>query len=296
MASHTRILSKLQHVNSARLNVGIPERGLSALAGGLAAIYGLTRRDKAGIALALIGGAAIYRGLSGSCAVYSALGVNTTKQAGAKPRVPIHEQITIARSPEEVYHFWRNFENLPKFMHHLESVRVSGERHSRWVAKAPAGTTVEWDAEIIDDVEQQLIAWRTLPGAQVAHSGEVQFQAAPDGQSTIVAVHMAYEPPAGPAGVVLAKLFGEEPSIQIRSDLQRLKALLEAGLPASATGVQASADVAPKPDQLGPRSTVTKALEDTFPASDPIAVTQTRDEEQNPPSEEQAIGLGKRIY
>lgn len=308
MASHTRILDNLQQVDTKRINVGMSERKLSALAGGLAAIYGLTRRDPFGLALALLGGAVVYRGLSGSCAVYSALGIDTTDEGGQKPRVPVREQITINLPPEEIYQFWRNFENLPKFMRHLKSVQVSGERHSHWVAKAPAGTTAEWDAEIVDDVENECISWRSLPGAQVENSGEVRFRPAPAGRGTELEVRMSYQPPAGPAGVLLAKLSGEEPSMQIHSDLKRLKSLLETGeIPTvdgqpsarahgEAHGSTARPDVAAKPNQLGPRNTVTKALEDTFPASDPLAVTQTPGDQQGIDTDEREIGIGKKIY
>ena len=137
--------------------------------------------------------------------------------------------ITIRRSPAEVYEYWRNFANLPQFMYHLESVEVSGETRSHWVAKGPAGTSVEWDAEIVEDAPGQLIAWRSIEGAAVRNSGVVGFAAAPAGQGTEVIVDIEYSPPGGAVGAVVAKLFGEEPEQQVRDDLRRFKQVLETG-------------------------------------------------------------------
>jgi uncharacterized membrane protein len=136
---------------------------------------------------------------------------------------------TINRPPEEVYHFWRNFENLPRFMTHLESVHVMDERRSHWVAKAPVGTTVQWDAEITEDRPNELIAWRSLEGADVENSGSVRFATAPGGRGTEVKVSLLYNPPGGSLGAGIAKLFGEEPEQQIKGDLHRLKQVMETG-------------------------------------------------------------------
>jgi Predicted integral membrane protein len=137
--------------------------------------------------------------------------------------------ITINRPPEEVYRFWRNLENLPRFMSHLESVQVIDEERSHWVAKAPAGMKVEWDAEIAKDVPNQLIAWRSLEGADVDNSGMVRFDRAPGGRGTEVRVEVVYNPPGGALGAGIAKLFGEAPEQQIKGDLRRLKQVLEVG-------------------------------------------------------------------
>ena len=137
--------------------------------------------------------------------------------------------ITVNQSPEEVYRFWRDFENLPRFMSHLESVRITGERRSHWVAKAPGGTTVEWDAEITKDVPGQLIAWRSVEGADVENSGVVRFDPAPGGRGTEVRVELIYNPPGGVIGAGVAKLFGEEPGTQIKGDLRRFKQVIETG-------------------------------------------------------------------
>lgn len=141
----------------------------------------------------------------------------------------VNKSIVINSSPEELYRFWRDFENLPRFMHHLESVRVTGEGRSHWVATAPAGTTVEWDAEITEDRPNELIAWRSLEGADVYNSGSVRFERAPGGRGTIVRVEIDYDPPGGKLGVAVAKLFGEEPELQVNADLRRFKQVIETG-------------------------------------------------------------------
>jgi uncharacterized membrane protein len=130
---------------------------------------------------------------------------------------------------EEIYSFWRNFENLPQFMYHLESVQVLGSGRSHWVAKAPGGATVEWDAETIEDRPNERIAWRSLPDADVTNSGSVEFRRAPGDRGTEIHVEIQYEPPAGKLGTLVAKLFGEEPSQQVGDDLRRLKQVLETG-------------------------------------------------------------------
>jgi uncharacterized membrane protein len=149
--------------------------------------------------------------------------------APAADALRVEKAITINRPPEEVYRFWRDFENLPRFMNHLESVRVTGDGRSHWQAKAPAGRSVEWDAEIADDRPNQLIAWRSLDGADVRNSGSVRFSRAPGDRGTEVKVTLDYAPPAGVVGATIAKLFGEEPERQLRDDLFRLKQVLETG-------------------------------------------------------------------
>ena len=158
-----------------------------------------------------------------------------SEKANGSPRLPKDEKthvaksITIKRPVEEIYGFWRNFENLPQFMYHLESVQVRGSGRSHWVAKAPGGATVEWDAETIEDIPNERISWRSLPGADVTNSGTVEFRRAPGERGTEIHVEIHYEPPAGKVGVLVAKLFGEEPSQQVGDDLRRLKQVLEVG-------------------------------------------------------------------
>ncbi|HEX8130055.1 MAG TPA: SRPBCC family protein [Pyrinomonadaceae bacterium] len=141
----------------------------------------------------------------------------------------VNKSIIINSTPEELYNFWHDFENLPRFMHHLESVKVEGDGRSHWVATAPAGTTVEWDAEITEDRPNELIAWRSLEGADVYNRGSVRFERAPGGRGTIVHVEIDYNPPGGKLGVAVAKLLGEEPELQVGSDLRRFKQVIETG-------------------------------------------------------------------
>jgi len=152
-----------------------------------------------------------------------------TSGAGAAERGQVRQTITIGRPVEEVYQFWRNFENLPRFMSNLESVRVTGDRRSHWKAMAPAGESVEWDAELVDDRPNELISWRSLPQSQIPNRGQVEFRPAPGNRGTEIQVDLQYEPPAGQIGQVVARLFGKEPGQQVPTDLRRLKQILEAG-------------------------------------------------------------------
>ncbi len=136
---------------------------------------------------------------------------------------------TINATPDTVYAAWRDFERLPSFMYHLESVSTTSDRRSHWVAKGPAGMSVEWDAEITEDVPGQRIAWRSLEGASVDNAGSVQFRPAPADQGTEVRLELQYSPPGGALGSVVAKLFGQEPNQQISDDLRRFKQIVETG-------------------------------------------------------------------
>ena len=137
--------------------------------------------------------------------------------------------VTIKRPVEEVYAFWRDFTNLPSFMNHLQSVEPTGGGRTHWTASAPAGATVDWEAEITEDRPNQRIAWASLAGSKVENSGSVSFTPAPGGDGTEVRVELSYDPPGGVLGKVVAKLFGEEPQQQISDDLRRLKQVLETG-------------------------------------------------------------------
>ncbi len=219
---------------SRRTNIGLEERLLTAIAGGALAGYGLTRRTAAGYWIAAAGGLLVARAGTGHCPLYQALGIRTTGRKNP-PSVAhgygtkIEKSITINKPRDEVYRFWRSLENLPRFMSHLESVRVLDDRRSHWVAKAPAGARVEWDAEIHNEEAPELLAWRSLPNAEVNHAGSVHFTPAPGGRGTELRVVLSYEAPGGKIGKLVAKLFGEEPGQQVDDDLYRLKELLEAG-------------------------------------------------------------------
>ena len=220
------------------VNVGDTERWGSIIGGSALAIYGLTRGTLGGVALALLGGASIYRGVTGHCNVYAALDVSTAedhsrRRAGVSVPsgrgIKVEKSVTVNKSPEELYCFWRNFENLPRFMNHLESVKMTDDKRSHWVANAPAGTTVEWDAEIINEKENNLIAWRSLEGSDVDNAGSVHFEPATGGRGTRVRVVLEYVPLGGSVGAAIARLFGENPEQQIQEDLRRFKQVMETG-------------------------------------------------------------------
>jgi uncharacterized membrane protein len=143
----------------------------------------------------------------------------------------IHAKVScvVNRSPEEVYNFWRNFENLPRFMRHLESVEDLGDGRSHWTAKGPAGMKVEWDATIVAVVPGEVITWRSLENSDVDNAGAVRFERAPGDRGTIVKVNIEYHPIAGVIGATVAKLFGEEPEQQLDDDLRRFKQVMEVG-------------------------------------------------------------------
>ena len=157
--------------------------------------------------------------------------------------------ITINASPDDVYARWRDFERLPTFMYHLESVQVLDERRSHWVAKAPAGASVEWDAEILEDAPGERISWRSVGDASVESSGSVRFRPGPRGKGTEVRVQLHYEPPGGVLGKVVATLFGEEPNQQLADDLRRFKQLLETGEIARSDASPAGTRTANQADQ-----------------------------------------------
>lgn len=210
-------------------NVSNNERMISAVGGGLLAVLGLRRGGFGGLLLAAAGGYLLFRGASGHDPAYAAAGMNTAGGATASSKpIFVEHSIVIDRPAQEVYAYWRNLSNLPKIMSHLESVTELDERRSKWVAKAPLGTHVEWEAEIVNDKPGERIGWHSLPGATVDNAGSVQFESLPGG-STRVHVALSYRPPAGALGAAVAKLFGEEPSQQIADDLQNFKTAFESG-------------------------------------------------------------------
>jgi uncharacterized membrane protein len=222
---------------SAGPNVSNPERWLSVVAGTAVAAYGLTRRSVSGFVLAALGGGLVWRGASGLCPVYKSLGMSTATEGGEGDQVSVpygrgirvEKSVTINASPEQLYAFWRNFENLPRFMDHVKSVTVVDDKRSHWVAKGPAGSDAEWDAEIINEVPNELIGWRSVEGSQIDNAGSVHFTPALGGRGTMVKVVLRYDPPAGVVGAKIAKLFGQDPAHQVMEDLRTFKQLMEAG-------------------------------------------------------------------
>jgi uncharacterized membrane protein len=161
----------------------------------------------------------------------TALDLAASARATRRARAPIHVRkcITIDRSPADLYERWHDLTKLPGIMRHLESVEVTGPRHSRWRANGPAGTTIEWEAETVDDQPDRRIAWESVANATVPNRGAVEFDPAPGNRGTILRVDLQYDPPGGAAGAAIAKLFGKEPSQQIGEDLRRFKQLVETG-------------------------------------------------------------------
>lgn len=176
---------------------------------------------------------AVTAAVAGVTALDAFCGWQLSRSDAAKARadrsVQVTKTVTVNRSPRDVYRFWRDLQNLPRFMSHLEEVRVISDRRSHWRAKGPAGTAVAWDAEIIEDVPNERIAWRSVEGADVDNAGTVHFKPGPGGRGTEVKVELRYVPPAGRVGAGILKLFGEAPGQQIREELRAFKQLLETG-------------------------------------------------------------------
>ncbi|WP_234359283.1 SRPBCC family protein [Plantactinospora sp. BC1] len=168
--------------------------------------------------------------VAGITAVDVLAAVRSWRSSGAPRRaLRASATVTINRPADEVYRFWRDFENLPRFMYHLESVRTDGDGRSHWTVRAPGGRRVAWDAELVEDSLSELISWRSVRGARVPNAGRVRFARAAGGRGTEVRVDLAYAPPGGAVGRAVAKLFGEEPGQQIRDDLRRFKQVIETG-------------------------------------------------------------------
>jgi uncharacterized membrane protein len=236
-----RPISQTQPVSN--INIGKNERYLSLVGAFALLAIALKRRDLVSLALVLMSSKLFYRGITGHSYVNEWLGRNPAVETNpARVSVPhqqgIHvvQSVTIRRSPEELYQFWRNLENLPRFMEHVESVEVYGNGRSHWRVKAPLGMNVEWDAEIITDLPNEVIGWRSLEDSQIANAGSVRFAPAYGNNGTEMRVTLEYAPPAGKLGHVVATLLGENPQQQVRTDLLRLKQLMEVGQIASTEG------------------------------------------------------------
>jgi uncharacterized membrane protein len=195
--------------------------------------YGVSRRSMSGAVLAAAATPFAYRGLVGEWPNFANGHTgrrDDTRAVLAGDRgINVRESIRLERSTSDVFRFWRQLENLPRFMTHLEWVTEFGDRRSHWVARGPRNLRVEWDAEIINEVEDKVIAWRSLPGSDIVTAGAVTFTPVRGGRGTQVAVNLQYEPPAGCAGALVATIAGREPSQTIREDLRRAKQLLETG-------------------------------------------------------------------
>lgn len=216
------------------VNVGEAERFASGIGGVILLASGLKRRGRGGLALVGAGAALVYRGLTGHCSCYQALGASTA-ESGPADSVPaqlgvrVEEAVTINRPASEIYNFWRDPANLPRFMDHIDSVTPAGADRYHWVGRGPLGRTLEWDAETYNDRPNEMIAWRSLPGGDVDVAGSIHFRPAPGNRGTEVRLNQKINPPGGQLAILVARLFGHDPAARVREDLRRLKQLLEAG-------------------------------------------------------------------
>src|SRR5438270_8692517 len=186
----------------------------SVIGGGALALLGLSRKSKSGFALAAAGGLLAYRGA-------------TLETAGQDFHA--ESSFAINCSPQQAYEFWRNFENLPRFMRNLESVKVMDDRHSEWRALGRLGMNIEWTAEIVEERDNEWIVWRSLEGSDIDCRGSVHFREAVGGRGTIVTAAVQYRPPAGAVGKTVALMLGKDRELMLREDLRRVKAIMEAG-------------------------------------------------------------------
>ena len=256
-----------------KLNIGQTERSVSVVGGGALLLMELARRSRVRLPFVLSGGYLLYRGLTGRDYLYEVMGINRAGPEG-HGGVEVERTMTVYRPREEVYSFWRDFEILPRFMQHLESVEVIEDGRSHWVAKGPLDTRIDWYAETVEDMPNELIAWRSLPGSESENSGVVRFYDAPGERGTEVHVQLQYNPPAGSASAAVARLLGEEPGRQVLDDLRRFKQVIETGETATVFGQtsgridQAEQERIQIKKQKG-KDIVQKTSEDSFPASDP---------------------------
>jgi uncharacterized membrane protein len=231
---------------AAHKNVGDAERLISAATGAALAVYGLDRGDVTGGLLAVVGAELVRRGATGHCLVYDALNVSTASDAThhgfhrdvpaspaatvrASRAVKIEHSITVMRSPAELYAFWHDPANVARVVEFIESVEPVNDTTARWRARGPGGITIEWDAQIINDIPNELLAWKSVGDSDIPNAGSIHFRPAPDAKGTEVRLVLEYEPAAGHLGAWIAKLLKENPNERVRTSLRRFKQLAETG-------------------------------------------------------------------
>ncbi|WP_439621268.1 SRPBCC family protein [Gemmata sp.] len=217
----------------ARTNVSAPERVVSLVAGGALAALGFDGRGPS-VLSSLVGGYLLYRAATGNCPAYQALGVSGSdatapnSSIAARHGTRIDHTVVVNKPAREVYRFWRDLENLPRFMTHLIDVDTTTDGQSLWTARGPLGIRVQWEAKLIADEPGKVISWQSLDGADVDTAGSVHFTEVP-GRGTEVRVALKYDPPAGKLGAAVARLFGTSPEAQIRADMERFRHIVETG-------------------------------------------------------------------
>lgn len=219
------------------VNVGGRERVVSLLGGTALTVYGLRRRGALGTAAAAAGTMLIERGLTGHCRVYSSMNISTNDgrlhagdpHVNPEDAMPVRRAVTVMRPRSECYQAWRDFTRLPSFMDYLESVEVVDQTRSRWRAKGPAGTTIEWDAEIVSDVPDRSIAWESVESSDVPNRGRVDFIDAPGDRGTEVHVSLEWDPPGGTLAKVVGMMFGKDPQHEVNNALRRFRQIMETG-------------------------------------------------------------------
>jgi len=235
----------------ADVNVGKGERLASLLGGAGLAVLGARQKGIGGALLGLAGAALVHRGATGHCFVYEALEMDTaqgTSEHGVvaaenEPGVSVNASVTVNRPPDEVYALWRDFERAPRYMERISRVEVLDETRSRWTATGPMGRSWTWESEVVEDRPGELIAWESLPGAELPNRGWVQFApAGSDGRQTEVRYFTQFDPPGGIIGDAIASAFHDAPRDMIRGDLRRFRQLAEtvdtAAHAPAATGAQ----------------------------------------------------------
>jgi len=224
---------------TAEVNVTIAERVLSVFTGSALLFYGLRNRDLQGIGIAVLGSGLFARGVTGHCRMYGRFGVSTASEEerlSATHALFVEKTLTVNAPVDILYRFWRDMENLPRFMLHVRSVQCFDDRRSHWIVNDPAGMLIEWDAEIITDVKNEHFSWQSAAYADVYNAGSVHFQAAPEGRGIEVKVVRRYTPPASAIGIAFATLLQKNFEQQLEDDLRRFKSLIETGEAPTTTG------------------------------------------------------------
>lgn len=219
-------------MNIQQTNVGLPERVISAVSGGVLLGFGLKRGSLPGVAMTVAGGDLLVRGLTGHSVLYQLLGTKSSdgQQPGETREEPeFTRSLTIQKPAEELYRQWRDPAQLSRIMGSEIEVTPAGDDQLHWAVKTPIGKTIEWDARITADEPGQRIAWQSEDGAPIANSGAVEFRSAPVDRGTEVILRLRFDPPGGALGDTVAKALGAAPAILVKNALRRAKSLAETG-------------------------------------------------------------------